>query len=97
MKNKFNFFNTQIENGDNWNNPFLLTVQLNGVLSAKFFNMNSLFTMQVETRKYHPKNVLNIIAGLSIHYANNNFSNIISKQNLNDYNTGIFILTLKFM
>lgn len=48
----------QIENGDNWNNPYMLTVQLNGILCSKFPDMNSLFTVQVERRSYYPKNVL---------------------------------------
>lgn len=41
----------QIENSNSWNNPFILTTQLNGILSYRISNSSFLFKVHVKTRE----------------------------------------------
>lgn len=42
----------QMETTDNWNNPYLLTDQLNGIICTKFPEMSSLFNVHVSSRRF---------------------------------------------
>lgn len=64
---------TQMEQNDanvlSWNNEYLLTDQLNGLLCSKYPDMSSLFTVQVSARPYIERNVLDALKNVSLHYA----------------------------
>lgn len=58
-----------IEQSDSWNNSYLLTDQLNGLLCSKYADMSGLFAVHVSGRKFVARNVLDAIRNVSIQYA----------------------------
>lgn len=51
MPNYKTFHTQQMETTEHWNNSYLLTDQLNGIICTKFPEMSSLFSVQVPARK----------------------------------------------
>lgn len=63
----------QMEQSDanvvSWNNAYLLTDQLNGLLCSKHPGMSSLFTVHVSARPYIERSVLDALTNVSLQYA----------------------------
>lgn len=72
----------RIEAGENWTNPYLLTIQLNDILASRFTDMTSLFTVEiVSDYKSDPTTVLDAIDKLRILYnPSNDLSNMINEE-----------------
>lgn len=46
-----------MNNGENWYNPYLLTVQLDGILSMQYPEMSSMFRIQLKSANFKTKMV----------------------------------------
>lgn len=55
MPNLFDYF--QMNNGENWYNPYLLTVQLDEILSMQYPEMSSMFSIQLKSANFQTKMV----------------------------------------
>lgn len=76
-----------IEHTDGWNNAYLLTDQLNGLLCSKYADMSGLFTVHVSARKFVARNVLDAVRNVSISYAvPPHMSDIIGEASVRTYN-----------
>lgn len=53
----FVFFRFKINAGEDWNNAYLLTIHLDEVLSSRFPDIRSMFSVQVEATDSHVKEV----------------------------------------
>lgn len=47
-----------MNSGDDWNNSYLLTVQLDNILTTKYPEMRSLFSVQLTASDSHVKEVI---------------------------------------
>ncbi|XP_058447372.1 gamma-tubulin complex component 5 [Malaya genurostris] len=86
----------RIEAGENWANPYLLTIQLNDILASRFTDMTSLFTIEILSEyKAETTTVLDAIDKLRILYnPSNDLSNMINEETMTSYNC-IFRFLLK--
>nr|XP_029727882.1 gamma-tubulin complex component 5-like [Aedes albopictus] len=90
----------RIEAGDNWANPYLLTIQLNDILASRFTDMTSLFTIEILT-EYKSETttvVLDAIDKVRILYnPSQDLSNMINEQTMASYNCVFrFLLKVKW-
>lgn len=89
----------RIEAGDNWANPYLLTIQLNDILASRFTDMTSLFTIEIlSDYKCDTTTVLDAIDKVRILYSpSQDLSNMINEQTMSSYNCVFrFLLKVKW-
>ncbi|XP_037037056.1 gamma-tubulin complex component 5-like [Bradysia coprophila] len=88
---------TQIESGNSWNNPFILTAQLNGILSYRISNSSFLFKVHVNTKE-SIRDVIRAIDEISLSYVGDeHLYNIISEPCIEKYNKVFrFLLKMKW-
>ena len=84
--------------GEDWNNSYLLTVQLDDVLTARYPSMHSLFSVQIMATDSHVKETLGAIADITINYAvRDSVCDVIHDRALTKYNEIFrFILQIKW-
>ncbi|XP_065094510.1 gamma-tubulin complex component 5-like [Ochlerotatus camptorhynchus] len=89
----------RIEAGENWANPYLLTIQLNDILASRFTDMTSLFTIEIVSEyKCETTTVLDAINKLRILYnPSDDLSNMINEETMSSYNCVFrFLLKVKW-
>lgn len=75
--------------GENWNNSYLLTVQLNEILASKYPDVNSLFSIQLKSVNCGEKEPLDAIKDIVINYSvRDSLRDIIHDKSLKKYNSG---------
>lgn len=75
--------------GENWNNPYLLTVQLNEILTSKYPDVHSLFSVQLKSVNSHEKHSLDAIKDIIITYSvPDSLRDVIHEKSLRKYNAG---------
>lgn len=75
--------------GENWNNPYLLTVQLNDILASKYPEINSLFGIQLKSMNCGEKQPLDAIKDIVVNYLiQDSLKDIIHEKSLRKYNSG---------
>ncbi|XP_055546235.1 gamma-tubulin complex component 5 isoform X2 [Wyeomyia smithii] len=90
----------RIEAGESWANPYLLTIQLNDILSSRFTDMTSLFTIEIvsEYKSESTTAVLDAIDQIRVLYnPSNDLSNMINDKTMESYNCVFrFLLKIKW-
>ncbi|KAJ6635484.1 Gamma-tubulin complex component 5 [Pseudolycoriella hygida] len=88
----FDFYSklfTQIENSNSWNNPFILTSQLNEIVSYRISNSSFPFRVQITT-KTCIRDVILAIDEISLNYVGNeHLYNVITEESIQKYNKAI--------
>lgn len=89
----------QIESEENWANPFLLSVQLDDIMSSKFPELSSLFRVEIQStfRSITPK-VTEAVDEITIGYnINKELLYVITEKSLEEYNKVFrFLLKVKW-
>lgn len=81
--------------GENWNNSYLLTVQLNDILASKYPDINSLFSIQLKSVNCAEKQSLDAIKDIVVNYSvRDSLRDIIHEKSLRKYNSGTALLSL---
>lgn len=82
----------------NWNNSYLLTVQLQNILTTKYPEMHSLFSVQLTASDSHIKPYLKAINDIVINYAvRDTIRDVIHEKSLLKYNAVFrFLLQIKW-
>uniref|UniRef100_A0AAG5D3N1 Gamma-tubulin complex component n=1 Tax=Anopheles atroparvus TaxID=41427 RepID=A0AAG5D3N1_ANOAO len=91
----------RIEAGENWANPYLLTIQLNDILASRFTDMTTLFTVEVtRSAGYHLDTTAVILAidEIRILYdPGHDLSNMVNEETMASYNSVFrFLLKVKW-
>lgn len=89
----------QMNAGDgNWNNSYLLTVQLQNILTTKYPEMHSLFSVQLIASDCHLKPYLKAINDITINYTvRHSIRDVIHSKSLAKYNAVFrFLLQIKW-
>lgn len=84
--------------GEDWNNSYLLTVQLDDVLGARYPNMHSMFSVQITAPDSHVKETLSAINDITINYSvRDSVRDVIHERALTKYNEIFhFLLQIKW-
>lgn len=84
--------------GENWNNSYLLTVQLDNILTTKYPEMHSLFSIQLTATDSHVKPYLKAINDITINYVvRDSIRDVIHDKCLAKYNDIFrFLLQIKW-
>lgn len=79
-----------MKNSINWSNSYMLSIQLDEMLTARYPDMISLFRVEVQkTTTVSLFNVLQSIDSLSIYYSiDDALKPIVTDEHLQSYNTG---------
>lgn len=87
-----------MNDGENWNNSYLLTVQLDNILTTKYPEMHSMFSIQLTANDSHAKTYLNAIKDITINYVVRDcIRDVIHEKCLSKYNAIFrFLLQIKW-
>ncbi|XP_031634279.1 gamma-tubulin complex component 5-like isoform X2 [Contarinia nasturtii] len=84
--------------GEDWNNSYLLTVRLDDVLSSRYPEIHSMFSVQITATDSHIKETLSAIADITINYlVRDSVRDVIHDRALTKYNEIFrFLLQIKW-
>uniref|UniRef100_A0A182PRU9 Gamma-tubulin complex component n=1 Tax=Anopheles epiroticus TaxID=199890 RepID=A0A182PRU9_9DIPT len=91
----------RIEAGENWANPYLLTIQLNDILASRFNDMTSLFTIEVSHAAGYKLDTTTVLLAIDeirvLYNPNHDLSNMINDDTMANYNSVFrFLLKVKW-
>lgn len=87
-----------MNDGDNWSNPYILTVKLDGIISLKYPKMKNLFSIQFDGGNANEKIPLEAINDLTLNYVvRESIRDVIHDDALEKYNDVFrFLLQIKW-
>nr|XP_040228261.2 gamma-tubulin complex component 5 [Anopheles coluzzii] len=91
----------RIEAGENWANPYLLTIQLNDILASRFNDMTSLFTVEVNRTAGYKLDTTTVLLAIDeirvLYNPSHDLSNMINDDTMASYNSVFrFLLKVKW-
>lgn len=87
-----------MQNGVNWNNPYLLTLKLDEIISSEYASMKNLFSVQLDRVNSHEKEPLDAINDITVIYdVRDSIRDVVDSTSLEKYNDAFrFILRIKW-
>lgn len=87
-----------MNSGEDWNNSYLLTVQLDDILSTRYPEMHSMFSVSISAPDSHIKETLSAINDITINYSvRDSIRDVIHESALTKYNEIFrFLLQVKW-